>query len=159
MWVLGVAFYVALLHLHLSEHQAQREVTAGYIDSLPTAVRAAFLGPGGDFSTPVGYVNVELLSWLAPIVLIAFAVSIAARSLAGEEERRHAQPAAGPHRWAAAPGAAEVRGHADRRRRSSEPPSVSRSSLRHGSLARRSAPDSSRRRCCASRCWASPWAA
>ena len=41
----------------------------GYIDSLPAAVRAAFLGPGGDFSTPVGYVNTELLSWLAPIVL------------------------------------------------------------------------------------------
>jgi hypothetical protein len=41
---------------------------------------------GGDFSSPVGYVNVELLSWLAPIIFIAFAVSIAARALAGEEE-------------------------------------------------------------------------
>jgi ABC-2 type transport system permease protein len=31
-------------------------------------------------------VNVELLSWLAPIVLIGFAVAVAARTLAGEEE-------------------------------------------------------------------------
>ena len=49
-------------------------------------MRAAFLGSSGDFSTPIGYVNVELLSWLAPIVLIAFAVAVGARSLAGEEE-------------------------------------------------------------------------
>ena len=86
MWVIGVAFYVALL---LSIYPSIRHSAAslqGYIHSLPSAVRAAFLGPGGDFSSPVGYVNVELLSWLAPVVFIAFAVSIAARALAGEEE-------------------------------------------------------------------------
>ena len=58
----------------------------GYVDNLPATVRAAFLGRGADFASPVGYVNVELLSWLGPIVLIAFAVAVAARSLAGEEE-------------------------------------------------------------------------
>jgi ABC-2 type transport system permease protein len=86
MWVLGVAFYVALL---LSIYPSIRHSAGqlqGYISSLPAAVRAAFLGPGGDFSSPVGYVNTELLSWLAPVVFIAFAVSIAARSVAGEEE-------------------------------------------------------------------------
>lgn len=86
MWVIGVAFYVALL---ISIYPSIRHSAAslqGYIDSLPATIRAAFLGSGGDFSSPVGYVNVELLSWLAPIVFIAFAVSIAARALAGEEE-------------------------------------------------------------------------
>ncbi len=86
LWAIGVAFYVALL---LSIYPSIRHSAGqlqGYIKSLPSAVRAAFLGPGGDFSSPVGYVNVELLSWLAPIVFIAFAVSIAARALAGEEE-------------------------------------------------------------------------
>ena len=86
MWILGVAFYVALLISIYPSIRHSASSLQGYIDSLPTAVRAAFLGPGGDFSTPVGYVNTELLSWLAPIVLIAFAVSVAARSLAGEEE-------------------------------------------------------------------------
>lgn len=86
VWVIGVAFYVALLvsiypSIRHSAHSLQ-----GYINSLPAAFRAAFLGPGGDFSSPVGYVNTELLSWLAPIALIAFAISVAARSLAGEEE-------------------------------------------------------------------------
>jgi len=86
MWVIGVAFYVALL---LSIYPSIRHSAGqlqGYINSLPSAVRAAFLGSGGDFSSPVGYVNTELLSWLAPVVFIAFAVSIAARALAGEEE-------------------------------------------------------------------------
>jgi ABC-2 type transport system permease protein len=86
MWAIGVVFYVALL---ISIYPSIRHSTASlqsYIDSLPAAIRAAFLGSGGDFSSPVGYVNVELLSWLAPIVFIAFAVSIAARALAGEEE-------------------------------------------------------------------------
>lgn len=86
MWVIGVAFYVAMLISIYPSIRHSAGQLQGYINSLPSAVRAAFLGPGGDFSSPVGYVNVELLSWLAPIVFIAFAVSIAARALAGEEE-------------------------------------------------------------------------
>jgi len=86
MWVMGVAFYVALLMSVYPSIRRSAGALQGYINNLPSAVRAGFLGPGGDFSSPVGFVNVELLSWLAPIVFIAFAVSIAARALAGEEE-------------------------------------------------------------------------
>jgi beta-exotoxin I transport system permease protein len=85
-WVVGVAFYVALLMSIYPSIRHSAKSLQGYIDSLPEAIRVAFLGQGGDFSTPVGYVNTELLSWLAPIALIAFGVSVAARSLAGEEE-------------------------------------------------------------------------
>jgi ABC-2 type transport system permease protein len=86
MWAIGVAFYVALLMSIYPSIRHSAGSLQGYINNLPAAVRAAFLGPGGDFSSPVGYVNVELLSWLGPIVFIAFAVSIAGRSIAGEEE-------------------------------------------------------------------------
>jgi len=85
MWVVGVAFYVALLMSIYPSIRGSAKALQGYIDNLPAAVKAAFLG-AGDFSSPVGYVNTELLSWLAPIVLIAFAVAVAARALAGEEE-------------------------------------------------------------------------
>lgn len=85
-WAAGVAFYVALLISIYPSIRSSAGALQGYIDELPAAVRAAFLGPSGDFSTPAGYVNTELLSWLAPIVLIAFAVVVASRSLAGEEE-------------------------------------------------------------------------
>ena len=86
MWAVGVAFYVALLISIYPSIRHSAGQLQGYIHSLPLAVRTAFLGPSGDFASPVGYVNVELLSWLAPIVLIGFAVAAAARSLAGEEE-------------------------------------------------------------------------
>ena len=52
---------------------------------MPEAIKAAFMARATS-RRPSGYVNVELLSWLAPIVLIGFAVAVAARSLAGEEE-------------------------------------------------------------------------
>jgi len=86
MWVIGVAIYVTLLMSIYPSFRRSAGQMQGYIESLPEAVRAAFLGPDSDFSSPVGYVNVELLSWLAPIVLVAFAVASAARALAGEEE-------------------------------------------------------------------------
>ncbi len=85
LWVVGVAFYVALLMSIYPSIRGSAKALQGYIQNMPAAVKAAFLG-SGDFSSPVGYVNTELLSWLGPIVLIAFAVAAAARSLAGEEE-------------------------------------------------------------------------
>ena len=85
MWAIGVAFYVALLMAIYPSIRGSAKSLQGYISNLPAAVKAAFLG-SGDFSSPAGYVNTELLSWLAPIVLIAFAIAVAGRSLAGEEE-------------------------------------------------------------------------
>ena len=85
LWALGIAFYVALLMSIYPSIRGSAKALQGYIDHLPEAVKAAFLG-SGDFSSPIGYVNTELLSWLAPIALIGFAVAVAARALAGEEE-------------------------------------------------------------------------
>ena len=85
MWAAGVAFYVALLISIYPSIRKSAGAINEYVKNMPEAVRAAFMG-SSDFTTPVGYVNVELLSWLAPIVLIAFAVAVAGRSLAGEEE-------------------------------------------------------------------------
>jgi ABC-2 type transport system permease protein len=86
VWVIGVAPYVALL---MAVYPSIRDSAGGlqeYLDNLPDAFRKAFLGPGGDFTSPSGYINTELFSWLGPIVFIAFAISVANRALAGEEE-------------------------------------------------------------------------
>ena len=85
LWGAGAAFYVALLISIYPSIRKSAGAINEYVQNMPEAIRAAFMG-SSDFTTPVGYVNVELLSWLAPIVLIAFAVGVAARSLAGEEE-------------------------------------------------------------------------
>jgi ABC-2 type transport system permease protein len=85
-WVIGVALYVALLMAIYPSIRHSAKSLQGHVHSLPAAIRTAFLGSGADFTSPVGYVNVELLSWLAPIAFIGFAVTAAARALAGEEE-------------------------------------------------------------------------
>jgi ABC-2 type transport system permease protein len=86
MWGVGVVAYVALLMSVYPSIKKSAGPLQGYVDNLPAALRAAFLGPGGDFTSPAGYINTELLSWLAPIVFIAFAIGVAGRALAGEEE-------------------------------------------------------------------------
>jgi ABC-2 type transport system permease protein len=86
VWAIGVAAYVALL---MSVYPSIRDSSGqlqGYLDNLPDAFRKAFLGPGGDFTSPAGYINTELFSWLMPIAFIAFAIAAANRALAGEEE-------------------------------------------------------------------------
>jgi ABC-2 type transport system permease protein len=59
-----------------------------YLDQLPEAFRALFAASGADMSTPVGYIQIELMSFLGPIVVILYAVGQASRAIAGEEERR-----------------------------------------------------------------------
>ena len=74
VWVIGIAAYVALL---MSVYPSVRDSAGqlqGYVDNLPEAFRTAFLGAGGDFASPRGFINTELFSWLGPIVFIAFAV-------------------------------------------------------------------------------------
>lgn len=85
LWGAGAVFYVAVLIAIYPSIRKSAGAINEYVQNMPEAVRAAFMG-SSDFTTPVGYVNVELLSWLAPVVLIAFAVVVAGRSLAGEEE-------------------------------------------------------------------------
>jgi ABC-2 type transport system permease protein len=86
IWVIGITAYVALLVAAYPSVRDSAGQLQDYFDNLPEAFRTAFLGSGGDFSSPAGFINTELFSWLGPIVFIAFAVSAANRALAAEEE-------------------------------------------------------------------------
>jgi ABC-2 type transport system permease protein len=59
------------------------------IDEMPAAYKALFTtGSGVDFSTPAGYLNVELLSFMGPALLLIYAIGGGANGIAGEEDRR-----------------------------------------------------------------------
>jgi ABC-2 type transport system permease protein len=59
------------------------------IDTMPAAYKALFTtGSGIDFSTPVGYLNVELFSFMGPLVVLAYTIGAGASAIAGEEDRR-----------------------------------------------------------------------
>ena len=58
-----------------------------YLTNLPEALRSLFTMSGADISTPTGYVQIELLSFIGPIVVILYAVSAGNAAVAGEEDR------------------------------------------------------------------------
>jgi ABC-2 type transport system permease protein len=58
-----------------------------FLDNLPEAMRALFAASGADMSTPAGFVQVELLSLLGPLLLILYAVTAGSGAVAGEEDR------------------------------------------------------------------------
>lgn len=58
-----------------------------YLDQMPKALRSLFAASGADLSTPIGYVQVELLSLMAPLLLIVYSITAGAAAVAGEEDQ------------------------------------------------------------------------
>ena len=61
---------------------------ATFLDQMPEAFRNLFAMSGADMSTPVGYIQVEFLSFMGPILVILYAVLAGSGAIAGEEDRR-----------------------------------------------------------------------
>lgn len=56
------------------------------LEQMPEAFRSLFATEAADMSTPTGYIQIELLSFMAPIVLLMYAIGTGAGAIAGEEE-------------------------------------------------------------------------
>ena len=81
--VLLVAMYVAIWPSLRSQPSM-----SDFLNQMPKAMRSLFAASGADMSTPVGYVQVELLAFMGPLLLIIYAVTAGAGAIAGEEDRR-----------------------------------------------------------------------
>lgn len=57
------------------------------LDAMPPALRAMFAAEGVDIGTPAGYLNVELFTFVVPLLVLAVALTSAGGATAGEEER------------------------------------------------------------------------
>jgi ABC-2 type transport system permease protein len=58
------------------------------IDEMPKAYRALFsVTSGADFTSAVGYLNTELLSFMAPLLVLVYAIGAGSSAIAGEEDR------------------------------------------------------------------------
>lgn len=58
------------------------------INQMPKALRDLFTaGAGGDLSSGPGYIYMEMLSFMAPALLLVYAIGAGAQAVAGEEER------------------------------------------------------------------------
>jgi ABC-2 type transport system permease protein len=57
------------------------------LDAMPAALRAIFVTEGLDIGSPEGYLNMELFSFVLPLLLMAWTIPVGAGATAGEEER------------------------------------------------------------------------
>lgn len=76
------AFYLSLYPSLGSLAEMQK-----LLEAMPPALRAIFVAEGLDFSTPVGYLNMELFNFILPLVVVGYAATVGSGATAGEEER------------------------------------------------------------------------
>lgn len=86
-WSVGFVAVVLLLVLIYPSIRDLAELEV-FIDNLPEALRNLMLGAGAaDFLSPTGFLNSRFFAFLAPGMLLVYAISTGAGAIAGEEER------------------------------------------------------------------------
>ena len=83
-WALGLAGAVVLYTSFWPSVRDNAAQFDRYLQNLPDFMKN-LIGEN-DFSTPAGYLQTELFTFLAPILMIVYAVGAGARAIAGEEE-------------------------------------------------------------------------
>lgn len=81
--LLLVAMYVALWPSIKGQPSMQ-----DFLAQMPEAFRNLFAMSGADMSTPVGYIQIELLSFMGPVLVLLYAVGAGSSAVAGEEDQR-----------------------------------------------------------------------
>jgi ABC-2 type transport system permease protein len=86
-WTVGVVALIAMyagLYPSISKSVAYTDL----INQMPSSLRDLFTaGMPSDLTSGAGYLYIELMSFMAPLVVIAYAVGAGATSIAGDEER------------------------------------------------------------------------
>ena len=57
-----------------------------FLDQMPKAFRSLFAASGADMSSPVGYVQIELLSFMGPLLVLVYAITAGVAAVSGEED-------------------------------------------------------------------------
>lgn len=85
-WCVGIAAYVALVSSIFSSIQGSPELN-DLVENYPEVLKSLFgISGGGNITTGSGYLDVELFSFMLPLLVLVLAISSGARTLAGEED-------------------------------------------------------------------------
>jgi ABC-2 type transport system permease protein len=85
-WTVSLALLVAMYIAIWPSIKSQPSM-GDLLDKMPEALRSLFAMAGADMSSPVGYVQIELLSFMGPMLLLIYAITAGAAAVAGEEDR------------------------------------------------------------------------
>jgi beta-exotoxin I transport system permease protein len=83
-WALGILLVVVMYASVFPSVRQNASQFDDYMKNLPQAVRD-MMG-GTDITSPAGYIQSELFSFMGPVLLLIFAIGAGARAIAGEEE-------------------------------------------------------------------------
>jgi ABC-2 type transport system permease protein len=86
VWTL-LSGLLAGFYLSLYPSIGSVEEMRGLLESMPPELRAMFAPEGADLSTPAGYLNIELFTFVLPLLVAAITLTIGGGATAGEEER------------------------------------------------------------------------
>jgi ABC-2 type transport system permease protein len=84
---LGSIVLVVLLYAAIWPSLRDQPSMNDFLDQMPEAFRSLFATAGADMSTPTGYIQIELMSFMAPALLTIYAVGQGSSAVAGEEDR------------------------------------------------------------------------
>ena len=86
VWAVSAALLVAM-YVAIWPSVRDQPSMSDFIDQMPKAFRALFATSGADMSTPVGYVQIELLSFMGPLLVLIYAITTGVSAVSGEEDR------------------------------------------------------------------------
>lgn len=84
-WMLGMAGVVAMYSAFYPSLTSNAKQLNKYLESMPPAFKE-LIGGAGAFTTPRGYLQGEIFSIMAPLLLAIYAIGAGARGVAGEEQ-------------------------------------------------------------------------
>lgn len=86
-WAVSVVLLVAM-YVSLWPSVRDQPSVGDFIQQMPEALRNLFAMAGADMTTAVGYIKIELLSFMGPILVLLYAILAGSGAVAGEEDRR-----------------------------------------------------------------------
>ena len=85
-WCVGIAGYVALVASIFPSIESSPELN-DLIESYPDILKSLFgIAEGGNLTSGAGYLDVELFSFMLPLLVLVLAIGSGARTFAGEED-------------------------------------------------------------------------
>lgn len=86
-WLLSIVLLV-LMYAAIWPGIRDQPSMNDFLATLPEAYRSLFAASGADMSTPTGYIQIELMSFMGPLVVLIYGITAAVGAIAGEEDRR-----------------------------------------------------------------------
>lgn len=86
-WAIGISSYVAFCFAFYPSMVASAEQMNAYLEAMPEAFVAVFMGEYTDMASPAGFMSTYISSLFVPMLFLFYAIGAGSDAIAGEEAR------------------------------------------------------------------------